>query len=606
MPQHSRPDQPAQSLRAKIIGLGERSIRKSYYPEFQKKLHDISQMNESLERRVEDRTAELVAMNAALNQEILERQQAEQSLEQALRTLRDFHSIVNRSPAVACRWRAAEGWPIDFISDNVAQFGYAVTDFTSGRVSWLDIVHLDDIPRLLAELDHYVQDGIREFSQEYRIFTRSGELRWVEDHNLFLSDAHGVFTHLQGIVLDVTERKKAAEERARLYQALELRAGQLRALARQLTEAEERERQRLAQILHDHLQQILVAAKLKVDRLLRRPLAEPLTTPLKQTVELIDQALTESRSLTAELGPPVLYDAGLAAGLEWLARQMLDRHGLNVHLETDAKAASVAKDIAVLLFQIVRELLFNVVKHAQTETAFVRIISLDHNRIGLVVEDQGVGFDPQELENQRLGDRFGLFSIRERLSFVGGHLELESVPYQGTRITIEVPLPPAAQPAIASPLPQPTVLPQRPPAAPPRPFQHEPQPHRIRVLLADDHPILRKGLADLLHENPEIQVVGEAGDGEEAVQLAHQTGPDVVLMDVTMPNVDGVEATRRLTAELPEIRVIGLSMHEKTDMARAMHEAGACLYMNKSTPGEDLIAAIRTQACHTAADSQAH
>ncbi len=606
MPQHSRPDQSAQSLRAKIIGLGERSIRKSYYPELQKKLHDISRMNESLERRVEERTAELSAMNAALNQEILERQQAEQSLEQALRTLRDFHSIVNRSPAVVCRWRAVEGWPIDFISENVAQFGYAVTDFTSGRLSWADVVHADDIPRLLAELDHYAREGICEFSQEYRIFTRSGELRWVEDHDLFLPDADGIFTHLQGIILDVTERKKAAEERARLYQALELRAGQLRALARQLTEAEERERQRLAQVLHDHLQQILVAAKLKVDRVLRRPLAEPLTSSLKQTVELLDQALTESRSLTAELGPPILYDAGLAAGLEWLARQMHERHGLHVHLETDVEAASVAKDIAVLLFQTVRELLFNVVKHAQAETASVQITSLDHDRIRLVVEDQGVGFNPQELENQRLGDRFGLFSIRERLSFVGGYLNLESKPRQGTRITIEVPLPPAAQPAVAVPLTQSTISPRRPPAVSPVPPSPESHPCQIRVLLADDHPILRKGLADLLHENREIQVVGEAGDGEEAVQLARQTHPDVVLMDVTMPNVDGVEATRRLTAELPEIRVIGLSMHEKTDMARAMHEAGARLYMNKSTPGEDLIAAIRTQARHAVRDSQTH
>lgn len=450
MPQHSSHDPGSPSLRAKIIGLGERSIRKSYYPELQKKLQTISQMNELLERRVEERTAELVATNAALNQQIVERQQAEDSLQQVLRDLRDFHCIVNRSPAVVCRWRVAEEWPVDFVSDNVDQFGHSAADIIAGRVTWTDIVHPDDVVRLVAEMRRYLEQERREFSQEYRLITKSGEIRWVEDRNQVLTDTNGDPTYIHGIVLDVTERKQAADELKRLYQALEQRAGQLRALACELTEAEERERHRLAQVLHDHLQQILVAAKLRLDRLSRRLSGEPFAQSLQQTTELLDQALAESRSLTAELSPPVLYDAGLAAGLEWLARQMLARHGLPVHLEVEAEAVEVATDIAVFLFQAVRELLFNVVKHAQADSAQVRMVRSSPTEVQIVVADQGIGFNPAELEHREVAEGFGLFSIRERLSFLGGQFHIDSAPGRGTRMVIEVPLPPPMPNAEAS------------------------------------------------------------------------------------------------------------------------------------------------------------
>ncbi len=115
----------------------------------------------------------------------------------------------------------------------------------------------------------------------------------------------------------------------------------------------------------------------------------------------------------------------------------------------------------------------------------------------------------------------------------------------------------------------------------------------IRVVLADDHRILREGLASLLIEEPDLQVVGQAGDGLEAIELVRSTRPDVVLMDVTMPRLDGIEATRRITAEMPGIAVIGLSMHEEDDMADAMRSAGATAYLSKGGPADTLIAAIR-------------
>lgn len=128
------------------------------------------------------------------------------------------------------------------------------------------------------------------------------------------------------------------------------------------------------------------------------------------------------------------------------------------------------------------------------------------------------------------------------------------------------------------------------PASQPDRADEDPSP--IRVLVADDHEILRKGLVDLLSEQPEIEVVGAAGDGQAAVDLALQTQPDVVIMDVTMPRLNGIEATRKIVERLPEVRVIGLSMHERQDMATAMREAGAVAYFMKSGAAEEMISAI--------------
>jgi DNA-binding NarL/FixJ family response regulator len=119
---------------------------------------------------------------------------------------------------------------------------------------------------------------------------------------------------------------------------------------------------------------------------------------------------------------------------------------------------------------------------------------------------------------------------------------------------------------------------------------------RIRILLADDHKILREGLAGLLDEQPDFEVVSEASDGQMALEMARQTRPDVIVMDVSMPRLNGVEATRKIMAEMPEAKVIGLSMHAQEDMADAMRKAGAIGYVTKGAPSESLTAAIRDAA----------
>jgi len=121
------------------------------------------------------------------------------------------------------------------------------------------------------------------------------------------------------------------------------------------------------------------------------------------------------------------------------------------------------------------------------------------------------------------------------------------------------------------------------------------RPRKIRVLLADDHPIVRGGLAQLLREQSDMEVVGEAKDGQEAVELTLQLRPDVIVMDVMMPRLNGIEATRRVKAALPYISVIGHSTCEDEGIARAMREAGASAFVEKCRADDTLVATIRTQ-----------
>jgi signal transduction histidine kinase len=379
--------------------------------------------------------------------------------------------------------------------------------------------------------------------------------------------------------------RKVQERTAELAQ----RAAHLRALAGELTISEQRERKRLANILHDHLQQLLVGAKFRIVELFRHtdPVVQHTT---KQVEQLLDESIQASRSLTSELSPPILHEGSFKAGLDWLVRWTASKHKLAVNLSIGSAIPPLAEDIKILLFESVRELLFNAVKHAQAESASVDVYRLEDERLRITVADDGLGFDPGQLRDVgENGHGFGLFSIRERLSLIGGQIEIDSSPGKGSRFTLTAPIGATLETETAG-LPlamqQPTDR-----LAVNRTLSKLGVP--IRVLLADDHAVMREGLARLLVREPDIEILGEATNGQEAVEIAGKLVPDVILMDLSMPKLNGVEATRAIASHHPDIRIIGLSMFEEEERARAMIDAGAVKYLTKSSPSADLINAIR-------------
>ncbi len=404
---------------------------------------------------------------------------------------------------------------------------------------------------------------------------------------------------------DITSRKQAEEALQRARAELELRVAdrtaRLRALAAELTQSEERERRRIAQILHDDLQQLLVGARLRLEAVRGRVIPKALVNELQRIERLITESGEVARDLSHELSPTVLHEHGFGPGLQWLGCWMREKHGLVARIKTDAAAEGLEADVKVLLYQAVRELLFNVVKHAGVKRASVCAKPAAEGWIEILVSDQGRGFDPAQSRAGRSANAgFGLFGIRERLASVGGRLEIESKPGRGCRFRLVAPLqsPPGTASSPGDPK-QPgrsrrANQKRRGAARDKSRVAARPQRTAIRVLLADDHKIVRDGLAGILNHQTGIEVVGLAADGQEALALTAKLQPHVVVMDVSMPRLDGIAATRRIAAAWPQIRVIGLTMHADETSHNAMRAAGAIDCLVKTGPTDDLVAAIRT------------
>jgi PAS domain S-box-containing protein len=457
---------------------------------------------------------------------------------------------------------------------------------------------------------------------EIRQTTKDGQAVIVESRMVTLTEEFGCILVLE-TNRDVTERRAIHEKVCRLAEELEDRVKDrtkellqsqtlLRQLASELTIAEQRERRRLATDLHDYLAQLLVCARLKVAQSRGRMEDSEAESWLGESDDILQQALTYTRSLVAQLTPMALHEFGLAAALKWLADQMRQQYRLSVQVDVQqGMSVTLPEDQSVLIFQSIRELLINVAKHARIDQAAVRMEQRD-GRLVIAVIDEGLGSDTTT-SPPPTSSKFGLFSIGERMRALGGTFEFRSIHGKGTTATLTLPLPVAgADTPAPTPKSQSHVVPQQQPPAteleysqvraqrsafggsPERMRQSDPLEDklRIRVLLVDDHALVRSGLSSVLRYHTELQVVGEAADGQEAVALAVALKPDVVVMDVNMPRMDGVEASKRIKRELPGTVVIGLSMHEGGHHESAMRESGAAAYLTKDSAAERLIETI--------------
>jgi len=247
------------------------------------------------------------------------------------------------------------------------------------------------------------------------------------------------------VVMDITERVRMASEMAALNASLERRVEEvqrlserLRRLATELTRTEQRERERMTTILHDHLQQLLVAGQMQLE-VLRDPQAKQAEAAASELDKILADALAACHSLAVELNPPVLRQFGLAPALEWLATQFEKRHLLKVHVHDDKSAVLAAVELRGFLFDAIRELLLNVVKHSGVDEAWVTLSGRE-GRYQAQVEDRGRGFDFAPPCDPNVEGGIGLFSLQQRLVSMGGNLEVETAPGRGTRVTVTVPI----------------------------------------------------------------------------------------------------------------------------------------------------------------------
>lgn len=393
-------------------------------------------------------------------------------------------------------------------------------------------------------------------------------------------------------IKDETERELARYELQKMNETLEERVKkrtasllsyqeQLRSLASQLSKTEENERQRLATELHDNLGQMLALARMKIGSLQNYPLSGQLNDDILEVIGLMDEALSYTRNLMSDLKPPPsLNQEDISGSIEWLASKMKSRD-LHVIIEDDGKPKPVDDEVRSILVQCVRELFWNVIKHADVDEAQVRMIRMN-DKARIEVEDKGIGFDPDQT-SPSYENGFGLFNISERIDLLGGRMDIDSEKGRGTKITLMVPL---TEKAIESS--EPSVEKNEPDSPGNRT-------KKVKVMLVDDHKMMREGLREIVNEQPDLVVVAEASNGEEALKVAEKVSPDIIVMDVNMPVMDGIEATRKLSEKMPDVRVIGLSFHDHPKVKDSMRDSGATAYLNKNEAFETLCATIRSE-----------
>jgi signal transduction histidine kinase len=235
------------------------------------------------------------------------------------------------------------------------------------------------------------------------------------------------------LVLEVEQREKYEKELLGFQQ-------RLRKLSSKLIQTEERERRRIATEIHDRIGQALAVIKIQLGVIQAEFDFQDLKPKVEYVRELISQTIRDVRTLTFELSPPMLYELGLQAALEWLAVSLRKQSGLEVEVAADDCDQLLDTDRRVLLFRTCRELLFNVVKHADAQHARVDIHS-DGDLIRVEISDDGVGFDQAVLQNgfDPFERGFGLFSIGEQLQQYGGTFTVDPAPDRGSVVTVALP-----------------------------------------------------------------------------------------------------------------------------------------------------------------------
>ena len=375
-------------------------------------------------------------------------------------------------------WQIASGRAY-FNERYYALLGYQHNEFEASYAAWRQRVHPEDIRAAEAALRHSVVEGTG-FEIQFRMHHKSGYWVWtVARGKVSEHDSAGRALTMVGTLTDVTARRQseqalldrqkalwlanseltqilrahttalsaetanrqsAESELLKANEQLSVVAAACCRLAQDLTLAEQRERKRISRLLHDHLQQILAAAKVEISRA-AAVAPHSMHEHLNETANLLAASLDISRSLSAELYPPALMVSGLKGGLEWLACWMHEKHRLRVSLKIRDPSPAIPCGHELILFDAVRELLFNVVKHAAVGSARVELRYTKQRQLKIEVSDCGLGFDPDvALRKGGTGLSLGLCAIRERVLSLGGSFVVHSTLGQGSCFTIIAPL----------------------------------------------------------------------------------------------------------------------------------------------------------------------
>lgn len=350
----------------------------------------------------------------------------EQSIENIIP---DYYKIFDMVSDAIILYQIMEGRILD-----ANQRFIELSEYTKNQLLQLKLRELGSIPLFSKKKTlQMIKKGVDQGSLiiEWKMKSKTGKLYWLEG-SFKLIEINGT-NCIIAINRDISQRKKD-EKQLKRYQK------KLQSLSSKLSLAEEKERRRIADYLHDYIGNNLAISKMKIKSLYSK-LNDPLSAnEMQDIIQIVEETMQLTQSLTFDLSPPILYDLGLEAAIEWLCDKMNESHPMEFIFQPKDRISSIDEEISILVFKTIRELLYNSIKHSSAK----QITVLASHRKGLLkiqVGDDGKGFNPSILNNYSLKDGgFGLFNIRERLKYISGKLDIKSSLGQGTQITISIPI----------------------------------------------------------------------------------------------------------------------------------------------------------------------
>jgi two-component system, NarL family, sensor kinase len=374
-------------------------------------------------------------------------------------------------------------------------------------------------------------------------------------------------------------------------EALRVSELSLRQLSARLLKLQDEERRRIARDLHDTTGQKIAVLSMTLDRLAK--LVDTRKADIKD-------ALTESRDVVGKIGeeirtlsyllhPPLLDECGLASAVLWYAEGFKKRSGIHLDVSIDEELVRLTTDAETALFRVLQESLTNVHRYSGSPSAEIRIFQ-SAGKVHLDIIDHGKGVKagterPSFEGAPTLG--VGIPGMRERIRQLGGQLEVE-FSNEGTRVHASLPVKASTEQSFdqsASEL-----------FRDKENFQANPRQRpdvRKRILIADGHEVMRRGLRGLVESQEEWLVCGEAIEGNEAISKTRELHPDLLILDVSMPGVSGIEAALQILKDDPSIKILFFTMHDSPQMMREISNVGAWGYVAKARAGNDLVDAVR-------------
>jgi signal transduction histidine kinase/ActR/RegA family two-component response regulator len=387
------------------------------------------------------------------------------------------------------------------------------------------------------------------------------------------------------IATELTELVEANE-------ALKSNEQSLRELSARLLQLQDEERRSLARDLHDVTGQKLAVQSMALSGLLSRyagKLDAESQQALAESLVWNKEIAEEIRTLSYLLHPPLLDELGLSSAAKWYASGFTKRTGILIDVDIPTDLPRLSPDAEVAIFRVLQESLTNVHRYSGSQRASIRIGS-DGDTVKVEVEDYGTGLRATKSASaQSSVDRLGvgIQGMTERMRQLGGKLEIISGPDQGVLVMATIPRSGGQVALPRSPTPADVSSPR------PRASRSASGNHVARILIADDHEMLRHGVRNTLQTQSDLEVCGEAADGQDAIEKVKALHPDLVILDINMPVLNGLAAVRQILRLSPKTKILIFSVHDSDQTKREIHAAGAHGFISKGKDAQDLIRIVR-------------